>query len=250
MNEENPSKNSNKNNNNIMMAPPDDDDVANKEKPITASTTGGVSFGLAVEEVSPSGAVTSSAVHFDEQQEEDHHGSARPARRQHPSNHHHRMSLMERISVIRHEHYFYRRSVKEACFPHGFFTKNFVPVLVTLLAWVLTVYSSWSCHFFKGAQIGFTNPNYGLWTLENINGKCQLWEVLFYSYLLDRTLVAARVFSMISMVLGLSLLVSIVQANQYHILSWGLGFILMLIFVSSLGSAHYLCLLLPSCHDV
>ena len=191
----------------------------------------GVSFGAAVEEVSPSGAVTSSAVQFQGEEETREHQDDMPV-----SSRQARMSLVDRFSMIKREHYFYRRSVKSACYPHGFLTKNFVPVLITLLAWILTVFSSWNCRFFKGAEIGFTSNSYGLWTVKDMDGSCQAWEVLFYSYLLDPSLVAARSLSMISMVLGLSLVVSIVQANQYHILSWGLGFLLMLLFIISAGT--------------
>jgi len=105
-----------------------------------------------------------------------------------------------------------------------------------VLALFFTGYGSWSCDFFTGAKIGFTGGNYGLWTIQDIDGKCQLWSVLFFSYNLDPALIVARVLSMSAMVLGLALVTTMTQAMQYHVVTWGIGVVFFGIFLASLLS--------------
>jgi hypothetical protein len=104
------------------------------------------------------------------------------------------------------------------------------------VALALTFVGSWSCNYFNGAEIGFTGGSYGIWTLEDISGKCQMWDILFFSYQLDAHLEVARFFSMMAMIVGLSMVVTLAQAQQAHIVSWGglLAFtILFLVSVSA-----------------
>jgi len=75
-----------------------------------------------------------------------------------------------------------------------------------------------------------------LWTLEDANGKCQLWDVLFFSYNLGSHLIAGRTFSMIAMLLGLALCTTTSQASQYHVFSWGIALILITIFLVSVST--------------
>jgi hypothetical protein len=125
------------------------------------------------------------------------------------------------------------RNIKSWCCPHGF-TSPAIPLGLTVLALLCTCYGSWSCTYFEGANIDFTNhKNYGLWTIEDAYGKCQLWDVLFFSYNLDFSLKVARAMSMSSMVLGLAMVTTTSQALQCHIVSWGVGLILTIMFIIS-----------------
>jgi hypothetical protein len=111
---------------------------------------------------------------------------------------------------------------------------------LTLIATVLTGYGSWSCNFFSGANIGLTGNSYGLWSLQDSSGKCQLWDVLIFGHHLDASLISARAMSMSAMILGFSMLTTLSLANQCHIISWGIGVVfLLLLFSSIFGSKTF-----------
>jgi hypothetical protein len=101
------------------------------------------------------------------------------------------------------------------------------------VALTLTLAASWSCKYFHGADIGFTGGSYGIWTIEDIDGKCQLWDILFFSYHLDGHLEAARFLSMIAMIVGLSMLATMAQAQQAHVVSWGILLAFTILFLVS-----------------
>jgi hypothetical protein len=108
------------------------------------------------------------------------------------------------------------------------------------VALILTFVGSWSCNYFHGADIGFTGGSYGIWTIEDIDGKCQLWDILFFSYHLDGHLEAARFFSMMAMIVGLSMLATMAQAQQAHVVSWGILLAFAILFlVSVLTTSTY-----------
>jgi hypothetical protein len=122
------------------------------------------------------------------------------------------------------------------CYAHRITWQEAAPFTTCLIAVGLTGAGSWHCSYFNGASISFTGNDYGLWTLEDISGKCQLWDVLFFAYDLGAPLMAARVFSMAAMLVGLSLLTTMVQAARMHVVSWGIGvwfFILFMISVTT-----------------
>lgn len=121
------------------------------------------------------------------------------------------------------------------CCPQGI-TVHSIPLSLATIALTLTGYGSWGCSYFVGATTNFTGHHYGLWTLENVYGKCQLWDVLFFSYSLGGFLQAARALSMTAMVLGLSLVTSMAQALQSHILGWGIGLALFVLFILSVST--------------
>lgn len=104
-----------------------------------------------------------------------------------------------------------------------------VPLSLAFVAMLFSFSGSWHCSYFNGADISFTGSHFGLWTLEDIEGKCQRWDVLFFSYKLGAPLAAARVFSMACMLIGLSLVTAMAQALQFHIvryvldLKWSIG---------------------------
>jgi len=75
-----------------------------------------------------------------------------------------------------------------------------------------------------------------LWTLQDISGKCQLWDVLFFAYDLGGPLVAARCFSMATMLIGLALLTTMTQALEFHAFSWGIGVVFVVLFVVSVST--------------
>jgi hypothetical protein len=106
------------------------------------------------------------------------------------------------------------------------------------VALILTVVASWSCNYFDGADIGFTGGSYGIWTLEDTSGKCQLWDILFFSYQLDAHLEAARFFSMIAMIVGLSMLATMAQAQQAHVVSWGILLASTILFLVSVSKTN------------
>ena len=103
------------------------------------------------------------------------------------------------------------------CCPHTSTTwVIYVPLLLALLSLYCTGFGSWYCTYFKGATVASTSAHYGLWTLEDASGKCQLWDQLFFSYNTGRTLKAARFFSMVAQLDGLSLVAVMTQALQFH----------------------------------
>jgi hypothetical protein len=106
------------------------------------------------------------------------------------------------------------------------------------VALILTVVGSWSCNYFNGAEIGFTGGSYGIWTLEDTSGKCQLWDILFFSYHLDGNLEAARFFSMMAMIVGLSMVATMAQAQQAHIVSWGILLASTILFLVSVSNSN------------
>lgn len=122
---------------------------------------------------------------------------------------------------------------KRNCFPKGF-TKLLIPLCLSIVALTFTFAGSWQCAFFQGASLGFTGGKYGLWTLQDYSGHCQLWDVLFFSYSLGAPLITARVVSMTAMLLGLSLTTTMAQATQFHLASWGIGLALFVLFLISL----------------
>lgn len=123
---------------------------------------------------------------------------------------------------------------KITCCPHPSVTyKGCLPLLIAFVALALTGEASWDCAFFHGASIGFTGNQYGLWTLLDSTHKCQLWDVLFFSYKLDAPLKAARFFSMAALLLGLALIVVLTQALQFHAVGWGFGIALLILFLAS-----------------
>ena len=129
----------------------------------------------------------------------------------------------------------YRVETARFCFPAGF-TKHLIPLLTSVTALTFTGVGGWDCTFFQGATIRFTGNRYGLWTLEDVSGKCQLWDVLFFNFTLGGPLVTARVFSMTAMLLGLALVATMAQASQFHLASWGIGLALFILFVISLST--------------
>jgi hypothetical protein len=104
------------------------------------------------------------------------------------------------------------------------------------VALILTTVASWSCNYFDGADISFTGGSYGIWTLEDVSGKCQMWDILFYSYHLDAHLEASRFFSMMAMIVGLSMLATMAQAQQAHIVSWGILLSFTILFLVSVST--------------
>jgi hypothetical protein len=106
------------------------------------------------------------------------------------------------------------------------------------VALILTIVGSWSCNYFNGAEIGFTGGSYGIWTLEDNSGKCQLWDILFFSYHLDGNLEAARFFSMMAMIVGLSMVATMAQAQQAHIVSWGILLASTILFLVSVSNTN------------
>jgi hypothetical protein len=114
-----------------------------------------------------------------------------------------------------------RKRWKRHCYPQPF-SKEALPLFSCLVALILTIVGSWSCNYFDGADISFTGGSYGIWALEDTSGKCQLWDILFFSYHLDGNLEAARFFSMMAMIVGLSMVATMAQAQQAHIVTWGI----------------------------
>ena len=127
------------------------------------------------------------------------------------------------------------KDIRTHCYPHGW-NVQYWPLLLSFLAEVFTIWGSFSCQYFRGASIEFTGNRYGIWTLEDIHGKCQLWSVIFYAYDLGGPLRWSRVFSMSAMVLGLAVLTTMAQAMQCHAISWGVGLILFIVFLVSVST--------------
>jgi hypothetical protein len=128
-------------------------------------------------------------------------------------------------------------TLRTACCPNGLSYQT-IPFGLTLMAAFLTGFGSWSCTYFSGARIGFLGDTYGLWTLQDYGGKCQLWDVLFFSYHLDGALLAARVLSMSAMVLGLAMLTTMSLAMQNHFATWGIGLVFVLLLIASLATTN------------
>ena len=99
---------------------------------------------------------------------------------------------------------------------------------------IFTAVGSWDCSYFHGATIVFTSAKYGLWSLQDASGKCQLWDQLFFSLDLGPVLRIARFFSMVVQLDGLALTAVMSQALQFHFGSWA---ILTALFILFLGSA-------------
>ena len=141
------------------------------------------------------------------------------------------------VYCLTHSHNLIRRDIKSTFYPHTL-TYQAIPLAFTLLATLFTGFGSWSCEYFSGARIGFVGDTYGLWTLEDINGKCQLWDVLFFSYNLDIALVTARGLSMSAMFLGLAVLTTMSLGMQYHIVIWGIGLIFLTLLIVSMTTTN------------
>jgi hypothetical protein len=129
-----------------------------------------------------------------------------------------------------------KENTQKWCCPYGIETHT-IPLLLVLIATSFTFAGSWDCSYFHGASTGFTGNNYGLWTLEGMDGTCQPWDILFFTYSLGPYLKTARVLSMTAMMLGLSLLTAMLQALQCHLVSWGVGLGLFALFITALATA-------------
>lgn len=86
----------------------------------------------------------------------------------------------------------------------GYYASPYLVFAVTLAAGLCTFLASWSCQTFYGADLSFGGGGYGIWSLQDAAGKCQLWSVLFFAYRLDAPLRAARFCTMVGMLLGLT----------------------------------------------
>jgi hypothetical protein len=121
------------------------------------------------------------------------------------------------------------------CLPHPSIQKVlYIPFTLSLLALIFTAIGSWDCHYFKGASIVFTSANYGLWTLQDKSGKCQLWDQLFFSFDLGPMLHTARAFSILAQLDGMAMTVVMCQALQFHGAFWAMFLALFLLFISSI----------------
>jgi hypothetical protein len=130
-----------------------------------------------------------------------------------------------------------KESTQNWCCPHGIDTHS-IPLLLVLIATVLTFAGSWTCSYFNGAITGFTGNSYGLWTLEGTDGKCHPWDTLFFSYSVGDYLEAARALSMAAMVLGMSLLTAMSQALKCHFVSWSVGLAWFALFITALARSY------------
>ena len=120
------------------------------------------------------------------------------------------------------------------CRPHAYASYAFyIPLMLALMSFCCTGVGSWYCDYFQGARISSTSGHYGLWTLEDASGKCQLWDQLFFSYNLGPSLKTARFFSMVAQLDGLALVAVMTQALQFHSGSWTILLGLALLFVIS-----------------
>jgi hypothetical protein len=63
-----------------------------------------------------------------------------------------------------------------------------------------------------------------------------MWDILFYSYHLGPHLEAARFFSMMAMIVGLSMLATMAQAQQAHVVSWGILLAFTILFLVSVST--------------
>jgi hypothetical protein len=118
-------------------------------------------------------------------------------------------------------------------FPHWSQKEIFIPFGFCCVAFILTGVGSWDCSYFHGAKISFTSANYGLWTLQDASGKCQLWDQLFFSFDLGPTLRTVRFISMVAQLNGLALMVVMAQALQFHAATWTIFLAFFLLFLSS-----------------
>jgi hypothetical protein len=112
--------------------------------------------------------------------------------------------------------------------------QHLLPLGVAIVALCFTGCGSWYCNYFKGATISFTSAHYGLWTLQDVSGKCQLWDQLFFAYDMGPLLRTARFFSMAVQLDGLALVAVLSQALQFHACSWGIFFTLLTLFLISI----------------
>jgi hypothetical protein len=112
--------------------------------------------------------------------------------------------------------------------------KTLIPLIESIVALVLTGYGSWDCQYFTGATISFTSSHYGLWTLQDASGKCQLWDQMFSAYDLGPMLRTARFFSMVAQLDGLALTAVLSQAIQFHACSWAIFLALFFLFLTSM----------------
>jgi len=92
-------------------------------------------------------------------------------------------------------HPFSKESIRVRCYPHGV-TPLAIPLALSVIAFILTAAGSYDCSYFRGATISFTGGSYGLWTLRDGTGKCQLWDVLFFNYKLGTPLIAGMAASL------------------------------------------------------
>ena len=131
---------------------------------------------------------------------------------------------------------FHHENIMQCC-PHAYASYAFyIPLMLALMSFCCTGVGSWYCDYFQGARISSTSGHYGLWTLEDASGKCQLWDQLFFSYNLGPSLKTARFFSMVAQLDGLALVAVMTQALQFHSGSWTILLALALLFVISATS--------------
>jgi hypothetical protein len=126
--------------------------------------------------------------------------------------------------------------IRTFCYSYDITWREVAHSVACLIAAGLTGAGSWHCSYFNGASISFTGGNYGLWTLEDISGKCQLWDVLFFAYDIGVPLTAARVFSVTAQLLGLSLLTATLQAAHMNAVSWAIGMAFFALFLVSVST--------------
>lgn len=126
-----------------------------------------------------------------------------------------------------------------ALWTHPVTFKELSPLIASFVAFVLTGWGGYDCSYFHGARISFTGSNYGIWSLEDLNGQCKLWDTLFFAYDLGGHLIAARVFSMTSLLLGMGVFVTMVQALQVHLIAWSVGNLFVVLLLISLATTSF-----------
>ena len=123
------------------------------------------------------------------------------------------------------------------CCPNVAQTELLIPLTFCFVSLLLTGVGSWDCSYFQGATIVFTNANYGLWSLQDASGKCQLWDQLFFSLDLGPLLRTSRFLSMVVQLDGLALTATMSQALQFHFGSWAILLGLFVLFICSVFSS-------------
>lgn len=126
----------------------------------------------------------------------------------------------------------------------------FLPLILSMIALVLTYSGGWDCTFFDGIGLPWQGNYYGLWTVESTQGHCVLWDTLYYSNSVDPPIYAAKVMVMVSMTFGLAIVDGLALVNCFHFINWGIGFIFLILLIVSIATsmiynvwlAFYLCL--------
>lgn len=92
---------------------------------------------------------------------------------------------------------------------------------ITIIATASTFVASWSCQAFYSADTYSTDGGYGVWSLEDSGGHCQLWGVLFFTHQLDVPLKVARFLSMMAMLASLATIAILTQIiHSGKVASW------------------------------